>query len=45
LYSGNRLDQVRSELGHQQVALVQGFPHQLEVELLQVPQATVNELA
>ena len=41
----DRLDQVRGELGHEQVAFPQRLVDQLEVELLQVPQAAVDELA
>ena len=45
VHEGNRLDQVRGELGHEQVAFPQGLVDELEVELLQVPQAAVDELA
>ena len=39
------LDQMRGELGHQQVAFPQRLADQLEVELLQVPQPAVDQLA
>jgi hypothetical protein len=38
-------DQVRRELGHEQVAFPQRLVDQLEVKLFQVPQAAVDELA
>ena len=41
----HRPDQVRREPGDEQVAFPQRLPHQLEVALLQVPQAAVDQLA
>ena len=41
----NRLDQVRGQLRDEQVALTERLPHQLEVKLLEVPKAAVDELA
>src|ERR1700720_1542787 len=45
VHEGNRLDQVRGELGYQQVALTERLVDQLEVQLLQVAQPAGDELA
>ena len=42
---GRGVDEVRGDGLHEQAALVEGLAHQADVEVLQVPQAAVDELA
>ena len=39
------MDQVRGDLLDQQPPLVQGLAHEADVEMLEIPQATVDQLA